>query len=147
MQQQGGGQTAQLAGSKTARHELAAGAADKAPKSPNRRAKKKQRVKLHSTCITTLRQIRTLRVPAVLDCYQSAVGSIFQRTASEESDLPSANCDSVPSLVEASNTSGACFVSCWWNLFSFLDSFYTNRVTLIHIATVDIPSSPLIWSS
>jgi len=147
MQQQGGGQTAQLAGSKTARHELAAGAADKAPKSPNRKAKKKQKVKLHSTCITTLRQIRTLRVPAVLDCYQSAVGSIFQRTAPAEPDLPSADGDPVSSLVESSNSSGVCFLSCWWSLFSFLHSFYTNRVTLRHIATVDILSSLLIWSS
>jgi len=48
MQQQGGGKTAQLAGSKTARHEPAAGAVDEAPKSPNRRGKKKQKVKLHS---------------------------------------------------------------------------------------------------
>ena len=51
MQQQGGGQTAQLAGSKTARHEPAAGAADEAPKSLNRRGKKKQKVKLQSTSV------------------------------------------------------------------------------------------------
>jgi len=89
MQQQGGGQTAQLAGSKTARHEPAAGAADEAPKSPNRRGKNKQKFKLYSTSVTTLWQIRTLRVPAVLDGYQSAVSSIFQLTASAEPDLPS----------------------------------------------------------
>jgi len=144
MQTQGGGQTAQLAGSKTARHELAAGAADEAPKSPNRRGKKKQKVKLHSTSVTFLRQIRVLRVHAVLDGYQSAPGSVFQCTASAEPDLPAADCDPVPSLVESSNSGGVCFHSCWWSLFSFLDSFYTNRVTLLHIATVDILSSPLI---
>ena len=49
MQEQGGRQTAQLAGSQTARHEPAAGAADEAPKLTNRRGKKKQKVKLHST--------------------------------------------------------------------------------------------------
>jgi len=147
MQQQGGGQTAQLAGSKTARHEPAAGAADEAPKPPNRRGKKKQKIKLHSTSVTTLRQIRALRMHAVLDGYQSATGSIFQRTASAEPDLPSADCDPVPSLVESSDSGGVCFLSCLWSLLSFLDSFYTNRVTLLHIATVDILSSPLIWSS
>jgi len=41
MQQQGVRQTAQLAGSKTARHEPAAGVADVAPMSSNRRGKKK----------------------------------------------------------------------------------------------------------
>jgi len=40
----------------------------------------------------------------VLDGYQSAAGSIFQRTASAEPDLPSADCDPVPSLVESSNS-------------------------------------------
>jgi len=72
-------------------------------------------------------------VPAVLDGYQSAAGSIFQRTASAEPDLPSAYCDPVPSLAESSDSGGVCFLSCWWSLFSFLDSFYTNRVTLRHI--------------
>jgi len=43
-------------------------------------------------------------VPTVLDGYQSAAGSIFQRTASAEPDLPSADCDPVPSLVESSNS-------------------------------------------
>jgi len=81
MQQQGGGQTAHLAGSKTARHEPAAGAADEAPKWPNRRGIKKKKVKLDSTSVTFLRQIRTLRVYTVFDGLQSAVGSIFQRTA------------------------------------------------------------------
>jgi len=147
MQQQGRGQTAQLAGSKTARHKPAAGAADEALKSPNRRGKKKQKVKLHFTSVTTLRQIRALRVPAVLDGYQSAGGSIFQRTLSAEPDLPSADCDPVPSLVKSSNSGGVCFLSCWWSFFSFLDSFYTNRVTLRHMMTVDILSSPLISSS
>jgi len=102
--QQGGRQTAQLAGSKTGRHEPAAGAADEAPKSPNRRGKKKQKVKIHPTSVTTLRQIRALRVPAVLDGYQCADGSIFQRTASAEPDLPSADCEPVPSLVESSDS-------------------------------------------
>ena len=96
---------------------------------------------------TFLRQIRALRVHAMLDGYQSAAGSIFQRTASAKPDLPSADCDPVPSLVESSDSGGVCFLSCWWSLFSFLDSFYTNLVTLLHIATVDILSSPLIWSS
>jgi len=128
MQQQGRGPTAQLAGSKTARYEPASGSANETPKSSNRRGKKKQKVKLHSTSVTTLLQIRALRVPAVLDGYQSAAGSIFQRTASAEPDLPSADCDPVPSLVESSNSGGVCFISCWWSLFSFLDSFYTNRV-------------------
>jgi len=104
IQQQGGRQTAQLAGSKTGRHEHAAGAADEAPKSPNRRGKKKQKVICHPTSVTTLRQIRALRVPAVLDGYQCAAGSIFQRTASAEPDLPSADCDPVPSLVESSDS-------------------------------------------
>ena len=128
MQQQGARPTAQLAGSKTARHEPAAVAADEASKSPNRRGKKKQKVKLHSTSVTTLCQIRALRVPAKLDGYQSATGSIFQRTASAEPDLPSTDCDQLPSLVESSDSGGVCFLSCWWSLFSFLDSFYTNRV-------------------
>jgi len=43
-------------------------------------------------------------VPAVLNGYQSAVGSIFQHTASAEPDLPSADCDPVPSLVESSDS-------------------------------------------
>ena len=43
IQQQGGRQTAQLAGSKTGRHEPAAGAADKASKLPNTRGKKSKR--------------------------------------------------------------------------------------------------------
>jgi len=111
MQQQGGGQTAQLAGSKTARHEPSAGAADEAPKSPNRRGKKKQKVKLHSANVTFLRQIRALRVHAVFHGYQSATHSIFQRTASTEPDLPSVDCDTVPSLVESSNSGGVCFLS------------------------------------
>ena len=72
-------------------------------------------------------------MPAVLNGYQSATDSIFQRTASTEPDLPSADCDPVPSLVESSNSGGVCFLSCWWSLFSSLDSFYTNRVTLRHI--------------
>jgi len=59
MEQQSGGQTAQLASSKTARHEPAAGATDEAPMSPDRRGKKKQNVKLHSTSVKTLRQVRT----------------------------------------------------------------------------------------
>jgi len=67
IQQQGGRQTAQLAGSKTGRHEPAAGAADEAPKSPNRRGKKKQKVIIHPTSVKTLRQIRALRVPASCD--------------------------------------------------------------------------------
>jgi len=113
MQEQGGRQTAQLAGSQTARHEPAAGAADEAPKSTNRRGKKKQKVKLHSTSVTTLCQIRALRVPAKLDGYQSATGSIFQRTASAEPDLPSTDCDQLPSLVESSDSGGVCFLSCW----------------------------------
>ena len=104
-----------------------------APKSSNRRGKKKRKVKLHSTSVTTLRQIRTLRVPVVLDGYQSAVGSIFQRTASGESDLPSVDCDPVPSLIESSDSGGVCFLSCWWSFFPFRDSFYTNCVTLRHI--------------
>ena len=41
IQQQGGRQTARLAGSKTGRHEPAAGAPDEVPKSPDRRGKKK----------------------------------------------------------------------------------------------------------
>ena len=95
-QQQGGRQTAQLAGSKTGRHESAAGAPDEAPKSPNRRGKKKQKVIIHPTSVTTLQQIRALRVPAALDGYQCAAGSIFQRTASAQPDLPSAaDCDPV----------------------------------------------------
>jgi len=65
---------------------------------------KKQKVKLHSTSVTTLWQIRALHVPAVLNGYQSAVGSIFQHTASAEPDLPSADCDPVPSLVESSDS-------------------------------------------
>jgi len=96
MQQQGGGQTAQLAGSKTVRPEPAAVPADETPKSSNRRGK--QKVKLHSTSVTTLRQIRALHVPAVLDGCQSAAGSIFQCTASAEPNLPSADCDPVPFL-------------------------------------------------
>jgi len=98
IQQQGGQQTAQLAGSKTGRHEPAAGAADEAPKLPNRRGTKKQTVKIYPTSVTTLRQIRALHVPAVLDGYQCAAGSIFQRTASAEPDLPSVDCDPVPSF-------------------------------------------------
>jgi len=62
IQQQGDRQIAQLACSKTGRHESAAGAVDEAPKSPNRRGKKKQKVIIHPTSVTTLRQIRTLRV-------------------------------------------------------------------------------------
>jgi len=104
IQQQGGRQTARPAGSKTGRHEPAAGAADEAPKSPNRRGKKKQKVIIHPTSVTTLWQIRALRVPSVLDGYQCAPGSIFQRTASTEPDLPSADRDPVPSLVESSNS-------------------------------------------
>ena len=104
MQQQGGGQTAQLAGSKIARHEPAAGAADESPKSPNRRGKKKQKVIINPTSVTTLRQIRALQVPAALDGFQCAAGSIFQRTASAEPDLPSADCDPVSSLVESSDS-------------------------------------------
>ena len=104
IQQQGGRQTAQLAGEKTGRHEPVAGASDEAPKSPNRRGKKKQKVMSHPTSVTTLRQIRALRVPAVLDGYQCAAGSIFQRTASAEPDLLSADCDPVPSLVESSDS-------------------------------------------
>ena len=115
MQQQGVRQTAQLAGSKTGRHEPAADdtpkspnrrgkkkqkviiAADDTPKSPNRRGKKKQKVIIHPTSVTTLQQIRALRVPAALDGYQSAAGSIFQRTASAQPVLPSAaDCDPVP---------------------------------------------------
>jgi len=69
IQQQGGWQTAQLAGPKTGRHEPAAGAAGEALKSPNRRGKKKQKVKIHPTSVTTVRKIRALRVPAVLDGY------------------------------------------------------------------------------
>jgi len=86
-------------------------------------------------------------MPAVLDGYRSATGSIFQRTTSAEPDLPSGDCDTVPFLVESSYSGEVCFLSCWWSLFSFLDSFYTNRVTLLHMATVDILLSPLIWSS
>jgi len=71
---------------------------------PNRRGKKKQKFKIHPTSVTTLRQIRALRVPAVLDGYQCAAGSIFQRTASSEPDLPSADCDPVPSLEESSDS-------------------------------------------
>jgi len=41
---------------------------------------------------------------AALDGYQCAAGSIFQRTASAEPDLPSADCDQVPSLVESSDS-------------------------------------------
>jgi len=104
IQQQGGRQTAQLAGSKTRRHESAAGTADEAPKSPNRRGKKKQKVIIHPTSVTTLRQIRVLRVPAALDGYQCAPGSIFQRTALAEPDMTSADCDPVPSLVESSDS-------------------------------------------
>jgi len=106
----GGGQTtgwptnSSASGFKDRRHEPAAGAADEAPKSPNRRGKRKQKVKIHQTSVTTLRQIRALRVPAVLDGYQCAAGSIFQRTASAEPDLPSADCDPVPSLVESSDS-------------------------------------------
>ena len=96
IQQQGGRQTAQLAGSKTGWHEPAACAADETPKSPNRRGKKKQKVIIHPTSVTTLQQIRALRVPAALDGYQCAAGSIFQRTASAQPDLPSAaDCDPV----------------------------------------------------
>ena len=91
-------------GSKTGRHESAAGATDEAPKSPNRRGKKKQKVIIHPTSVTTLRQIRVLRVPAALDGYQCSTGSIFQRTASAEPDLPYADCDPVPSLVESSDS-------------------------------------------
>jgi len=104
IQQQGGQQTAQLAGSKTGRHEPAAGAADEACKLPNTRGKKKQKVIIHPTSVTSLRQIRALRVPAVLSGYRCVAGSIFQCTASAEPDLPSADCDLVPSLVESSNS-------------------------------------------
>jgi len=104
IQPQGGRQTAQLAGSKTGRHESAAGAPDEAPKSPNRRGKKKQKVMIHPTSVTILRQIRALRVSGALDGYQCAAGSIFQRTASAEPDLPFADCDPVPSLVESSDS-------------------------------------------
>jgi len=104
IRQQGGRRTAQLAGSKTGRHQPAAGAADEVPKSPNTRGKKKQKVIIHPTSVTSLRQIRALRVPAVLDGYQCAAGSIFQRTASAEPDLPSADCDPVSSLVESSDS-------------------------------------------
>ena len=79
IQQQGGRQTAQLAGSKTGWHEPAACAADETPKSPNRRGTKKQKVIIHPTSVTTLQKIRALRVPAALDGYQCAAGSIFQR--------------------------------------------------------------------
>ena len=41
---------------------------------------------------------------AALDGYQFAAGSIFQRTASVETDLPSDDCDPVPSLVESSDS-------------------------------------------
>jgi len=104
IQQQGGRQTAHLAGSKTGRHEPAASAADEAPKSPNRRGKKKQKVIIHPTSVTTLLQIRALSVLAVLDGYQCAAETIFQRTAPAEPDLPSADCDPVPSLVESSDS-------------------------------------------
>jgi len=46
----------------------------------------------------------TNRIPAVLDGYQCGAGSIFQRTASAEPDLLSADCDPVPSLVESSDS-------------------------------------------
>jgi len=74
------------------------------PSHPTGGGKKKQKVKIHLTSVTTLRQIRALRVPAVLNGYQCAAGSIFQRTASAEPDLPSADCDPVPSLVESSDS-------------------------------------------
>jgi len=133
-----------LAVSKTARHESAAGVPDEAPKSRNRRGGKKQEVKLHSTRVTTLRQIRALRVFVLLDGYHSTGGSIFQRTASAEPDLPSVDCDPVPSLVESSDSGGVRFLSCWCSLFSVFYSFYTNRVTLQNMVPVDILSSPLI---
>jgi len=53
---------------------------------------------------TTVRQIRVLRVPVVVDGYYCTVGSILQRTASPEPDLSSADCDPVPSLVESSDS-------------------------------------------
>ena len=74
------------------------------PSRPTRGAKKKQKVIIHPTSVTSLQQIRVLRVPAVLDGYQCVAGSIFQRTASAEPDLPSADCDLVPSLVESSDS-------------------------------------------
>jgi len=43
-------------------------------------------------------------VPAALDGYQCTAGFIFQRTVSAEPDLPSADCDPVPSLVESSDS-------------------------------------------
>ena len=49
-------------------------------------------------------QVRTKRILPVLDGYQCAAGSIFQRTAPAEPDLPSADCDPVPSLVESSDS-------------------------------------------
>ena len=104
MQQQGG-QTAQLAGSKTGRHEPAAGAADEASKSPNTRGQKK--VKGHNSshqCHNSSADQGSARACSdrSSDGYQCAAGSIFQRTASAEPDLPSADCDPVPSLVESS---------------------------------------------
>jgi len=127
-------------------------------------------------------------VPAVFDGYQCDTGSIFQRTASSEPDLPSVDFDPVSSLVESSDSESDVDededpqkqrqIEClelmeklrsvattlhkssqvmdhfksvasslgqdwhqiksmvdtrWWSLFSFLDNFYTNRVTLRHM--------------
>jgi len=72
----------------------------KHPSHPTGGAKKSRKVKIHPTSVTTLRQ----SVPAVLNGYQCAAGSIFQRTASAEPYLPSADCDPVPSLVGSSDS-------------------------------------------
>ena len=103
VKQQGGRQTAQLAGSKTGGTSPRQVQLTRRPSHPTGGAKESKRSKF----IKPVSQLfGRSGLCACLQCsrYQCAAGSIFQRTASAEPDLSSADCDLVPSLVESADS-------------------------------------------